>query len=171
MKAFPFKMDPPGGIRRRGLLAIAASVAALAVSGAALAWHGGFGSASLVSATFFANTVSNSQSQTCTAANNDSIQVTFARYSGTATSSDANLNGPITLDVKSVYDATTNSGSLTGIARIGTQGSSSGFVGGFVAVNAARASPGLPHRTGGRRRPARQLQCQLHGGRRLLELR
>jgi hypothetical protein len=137
MKVFPLKTGSPGGIRRRGVLAIVAAVAALAVSGAALAWHGGFGSASLVSATFFANTVSNSQSQTCTAAKNDSIQVTFATYTGTATSSDANLNGPITLDVKSVYDATTNAGSLSGIARIGTQGSSSGFFGGFVAVNAA----------------------------------
>src|SRR5262249_9991906 len=120
-----------------GVLAIAALVAALAVSGAALAWEGGFGSASLVSATFFANTVSNSHSQTCTASNNDSIQVTFARYTGTAASSDPNLNGPVTLDVKSVYDATTNAGSLTGFARIGTPGSSSGFAGGFVAVNAA----------------------------------
>lgn len=126
-----------GGTSRRGLLAVASAVVALAAAGAAYAWHGGFGSASLVSATFFANTVSNSQSQTCTAANNDSIQVTSARYVGTATSSDTNLNGPVTLDVRSVYDATTNAGSLTGVARIGTQGSSTGFFGGFVAVNAA----------------------------------
>jgi hypothetical protein len=124
-------------VRRRGLPALAVAVVALVASGAALAWHGAFGSASLVSATFFANTVSNSQSQTCTASNNDSIQTTWASYAGTATSSDPNLNGPITLDVKSVYDATTSSGSLSGFVRIGTSGSSTGFQGSLVAVNAA----------------------------------
>jgi len=140
MKVFP---DKARVTRRRGVLALAAVVAALAASGAAFAFHGGFGSASPVAATFFANTVANSQSQTCTAANNDSIQITSATYTGTAASSDANLNGPITLQVKSVFDATTNAGSVTGFARIGTPGSSSGFAGGFVAVNTAGHLQGL----------------------------
>src|SRR5215469_677207 len=143
MKMFPEKAGSPRVGRRRGVLAIVAVVAAFAVSGGAYAFHGGFGSGSLVSATFTAATVSNSQSQTCTAANNDSIQITSATYTGTAASSDANLNGPITLQVKSVFDATTNAGSVTGFARIGTPGSSSGFAGGFVAVNTAGHLQGL----------------------------
>ena len=43
----------------------------LAATGAAFAWNGPF-SASLVSATFYANTVANSQSHTCTATNKKS---------------------------------------------------------------------------------------------------
>jgi len=49
--------------RRRGLL-VAGVVVALAMAGAAFAWEG-LSSASLVSATFYANAVASSQSQTC----------------------------------------------------------------------------------------------------------
>jgi hypothetical protein len=121
--------------RRRGALLIASVVAALAASGAAFA-HFGASSATAVSATFFANTVSNSQSQTCTAANNDSIQMLEGTYTGTATSTDTNLNGPITLQVRSVYDATTGAGSVTAFVRInGTGTAPSGFGGVLEAVN------------------------------------
>jgi hypothetical protein len=113
---------------------VAGVVIALAMSGAALAWEGeGVSSASLVSATFYANTVGNSQSQTCTAANNDSIQLTEATYTGTAaSSSDTHLNGPITIDVRSSYDATTKAGSLSGDVEIGNPVS---FEGRLTAVN------------------------------------
>jgi hypothetical protein len=115
-------------------LFVAGIVVALGMSGAALAWEGeGVSSASLVSATFYANTVSNSQSQTCTAANNDSVQVTDATYAGTAAgSSDTNLNGPITIDVRSSFDATTKAGSLSGDVEIGNPVS---FEGRLTAVN------------------------------------
>jgi hypothetical protein len=122
--------------RRTGLVAVTA-VAMLAITGGALAWHG-FSSATLVSATFSANTVANSQSQTCTATNNDSIQVTEATYTGTATSADTHLTGPVTIDATSVYDATTNAGTVSGDLTIGT-----GFEGHFLTVNAKGTLQGM----------------------------
>jgi hypothetical protein len=115
-------------------------VAMLAAAGSALAFHG-FSSAGQVAATFSANTVTNSQSQTCTAANNDSIQVTEARFTGTAASSDANLNGPITVDAISVFDATTNAGTVSARVMIGS--GAAGFEGRLVAVNVKGTLQGL----------------------------
>jgi hypothetical protein len=110
----------------------------LAITGGALAWHG-FSSGTLVSATFSANTVTNSQSQTCTAANNDSIQVTEATYTGTATGVlDTHLTGPVTIHATSVYDATTNAGTVSGNLTIGT-----GFEGHFLTVNAKGTLQGM----------------------------
>jgi hypothetical protein len=116
--------------RRTGLFA-AATLATLAITGGALAWQGGPSTATLVSATFSANTVGNSQTQTCTAANNDSIQVTQATFTGTASSTDTHLTGPVTINAISVYDATTNAGTVSGQLTIGT-----GFQGRFLTVNA-----------------------------------
>ena len=59
--------------------------------------------------------------------------MTEATYTGTAASSDAHLNGPITVDVRSIYDATTNAGSLTGDVQINN--SSTSFEGRLTAVN------------------------------------
>jgi hypothetical protein len=114
--------------RRKAVIA-AAVATMLVTAGAALAFHG-FSSAGTVTATFVANTAANSQSQTCTAANNDSIQISEATFTGTATSADTHLNGPITIDARSVYDATTNAGSVT--ADVSTTG---GFEGRLIAVN------------------------------------
>ena len=118
--------------RRTGVLAGAALVV-LTAAGGAFAWHG-FSSASLVSATFSATTVSNSQSETCTASNNDSIQVTEATYTGTAASSDAHLAGPVTIHARSVFDATTKTGTVW--AGIGITNAAGGFRGSLVTVNA-----------------------------------
>ena len=118
-----------------------AVIAMLALAAGAYAWHGGFSSASSTSATFLANTVANSSSQTCTAANNDAIQVSDATYTGTATSTDANLNGAITIDAKSVYDTTTSVGTVSGRVTIGS--GSSGFEGRLVLVNAGGHLQGL----------------------------
>ena len=137
--------------RRRGMFALIAASAALAAAGAAYAFHGPF-SANLVSATFYANTVANSQSQTCTATNNDSIQVTNATYSGTASSSDANLNGPITIDVRSIYDATTNAGSLSGDVVITNTAPNTGFEGRFDRGEREGRCSGAPDRPGARGR-------------------
>jgi hypothetical protein len=117
------------GGRRKAVVAAAVAVM-LVTAGTALAFHG-FSSAGTVAATFVANTAANSQSQTCTAANNDSIQITEATFTGTATSTDTHLNGPITIDARSVYDATTNVGSVS--ADVSTTG---GFEGRLIAVNA-----------------------------------
>jgi hypothetical protein len=123
--------------RRTGLLA-ATTLAMLAITGGALAWHGS-SSATLVSATFSANTVTNSQSQTCTAANNDSIQVTEATFTGNANGSlDNNLTGPVTIHATSVYDATTNAGTISGDLSIGTS-----FQGRFLTVNAHGTLQGM----------------------------
>jgi hypothetical protein len=119
-----------------------AVVATLALAAGAYAWHGGFSSAASTSATFLANTVANSSSQTCTAANNDSIQVSDATYTGIATSTDTNLNGPITIFAHSVYDATTNVGTVSGEVTIGS-GGASGFFGRLVVVNAGGHLQGL----------------------------
>jgi hypothetical protein len=136
MKHVPQFAKWVGARRRTGLFA-ATTIAVLVLAGGALAWHGS-SSASLVSATFSANTVTGSQSKTCTAANNDSIQVTEASFTGTASSADAHLTGPLTIHAISVYDATTNAGTVSGDVVIGT-----GFQGHFMTINAHGALQGL----------------------------
>ena len=103
---------------RRRLLLSSAIVTALAVAGIAIAGPGLSGSTSLVAASFYANTLVKSHTQTCTATNNDAITVTDATFTGTATSTDTRLAGPVSIHVKSVYDSTTNAGSLTGDLQI-----------------------------------------------------
>jgi len=103
-------------LRRRTLLA-GAAVFALAAAGFAIAGPGP-ASTSQVSASFAANTLVKSHAQTCTGTNNDSYQVTDAIFAGTAVSNDSHLAGPLTIHVRSIYDATTNLGSLTADVRI-----------------------------------------------------
>jgi hypothetical protein len=103
-------------LRRRAPVTVAAAIA-LAVAGIALADHGP-GTTTLVSATFYANTVGASQSQACTGANNNAYTVTDASYTGAASSADSRLTGPLTISVQSVYDSTTNVGTLTGDVEI-----------------------------------------------------
>jgi hypothetical protein len=118
--------------RRVGILSVTV-VAMLVAAGGAFAWHG-FGTASIVSATFTANTVSNSQSQTCTAASGDALQITDATFAGTSTSTDANLNGAVTIYARNVYDTTTKAGTVTGLVKIAGSGSA-GFEGRLVTVD------------------------------------
>ena len=73
-----------------------------------------------MSASFYANTLVNSHSQTCTGTNNDSYQLTDATFTGTAASTDTHLAGPLTIHVRSIYDATTNLGSLSADVRVGS---------------------------------------------------
>jgi hypothetical protein len=122
-------------LQRRGWLAAAALVA-LAATGIAAAGPGP-ASTSIVSATFYANTLSNSHSATCTGANNDSIQVLDATFTGTATSTDSHLNGPLTIHVRSLYDSTTGSGWLNGDFRVANSAGPPpvGFHGHLTAVN------------------------------------
>jgi hypothetical protein len=121
---------------RRVLLASAA-VIALAAAGIAIAGPGGPASTSLVSATFYANTLVKSHSETCTPpAPGDAYTMTDAVFTGTASSSDPRLAGPITIHVKSVYDTTKNVGSLRGNAEIDSTTTPPGhFHGRLNAVN------------------------------------
>jgi hypothetical protein len=106
---------------RRTLLA-GAAVIALAAAGIAIADSGSPASTTLVSATFFANTLVKSHTNTCTPASGDAFANTDAVFTGTASSSDPRLAGPITIHVKSAYDSTKNVGSLNGNAFITTTG-------------------------------------------------
>lgn len=102
---------------RRLRLLTSIALAGLAYAAIAVA-DPGPASTSLVSATFFANTLTSSHSQTCTGAGGDVIAITQATFTGTASSSDTRLTGPITVDVTSVYDSTKNIGSLNADLRI-----------------------------------------------------
>jgi hypothetical protein len=63
--------------------------------------------------------------------------VTDAIFTGNATSTDTHLTGPLTIHVRSIYDATTNVGSLTADVRVGptTPPHAETFRGRLVAVN------------------------------------
>ena len=127
---------------RKPLAALAASVSALVVAGIGLA-HGGPGSVQAASATFDAATVTDLHSGTCTGADGTYTR-TKATYTGTSTSSDARLNGTLTVRAKTFYNATTNLGVVQGHFRVenadghadgkfvavDTNGSLDGFVGG-----------------------------------------
>ena len=97
---------------RRATVVVAGALA-LAAAGIAIAGKGP-PTTSLVSATFSANTVSASHSESCAGANNDAYTITDAVYTGTASSGDTRLSGPLLIRVRSVYDPTTNIGSLVG---------------------------------------------------------
>jgi len=102
--------------RKRILLLAALPVAALAATGAALA--GGGPNAQTASATFSATTVSHARLTTCTVGSGDTFATTIATYKGTATSSDARLDGPFTIRAASLLDTNTGIGRLVGIYRI-----------------------------------------------------
>jgi len=117
---------------RKPLAALAASVSALALAGFALAHGGGPGSVQAASATFDAATVTDLKSGTCTGADGDYTR-TKATYTGTSTSSDARLNGTLTVRAKTFYNATTNLGVVQGHFRVeNADGHSDGK---FVAVD------------------------------------
>lgn len=103
---------------RRFIYALA-SAAALAVGGFAAADSGSPQAIKAVSASFGATSVSSSKTQTCTNADG-TFAFTNARYAGTATSSDASLNGPITLHARSSINTTRNLGTVDGTLRITT---------------------------------------------------
>jgi hypothetical protein len=121
---------------RKPLAALAAALSVFALAGYAFAHDGGPNSVQATSATFIATTVADSRSDTCTGADGTYAR-TRATYSGTATSTDARLNGPMTVRATTLYNATTNLGVVSGRFRVGdtkgdfqavdTNGSLAGF--------------------------------------------
>jgi len=119
--------------RKRLFLLAPLATAALAAAGVALA--GGGTQAQTVSATFSATTVQNARLTTCTVNGGDTFATTLATYTGTATSSDARLDGTFTIRADSLVDTNTGLGRVVGVFRI--QGGNG--VGAYGSLNAAVA--------------------------------
>jgi hypothetical protein len=109
-----------------------AAVVALTVTGVAIA--GGPATTNPDTATFAATTVVQKTVQTCAGADG-TYEITHATYSGTASSSDPHLNGPIRIDVKSVYNTTKNLGWLSGKVHVDNATTGDRAHGNLSAVN------------------------------------
>lgn len=101
---------------RRVIGVAVAAVTALAVAGVAVA---NLKSADVTpaSATFAAPTASHVQTRTFTCGG-ETIEITNGRYSGTATSTTGDLNGPIEIRLRSVYNTTTKLGWMDGTVKV-----------------------------------------------------
>jgi hypothetical protein len=102
---------------RKPLAALVATVAVLVAAGIAFAHGGGPGSIQTASATFDATTVSNAETGSCTGSDGTYTR-TKATYTGTSTSTDARLNGTLTVRARTYYNATTNLGLVQGRFRV-----------------------------------------------------
>ena len=89
--------------------------------GAGVAVGHGFTSKSIkqVSATFTASTPSNLRTSTCTATDGSYTKST-GTYAGTATSTEAALNGPVAIEATSLVNTTSGVGVVSGYAKITT---------------------------------------------------
>jgi hypothetical protein len=105
----------------RKLTFVVAALIALTATSYAVA-HGieGAKNAKAVAGTFTA-TAGSTTSRTCTTADNKTIVVTDAKYTGAATG-DADLTGPITLRARSVVNTTDGVGTVTGSLKIDAAG-------------------------------------------------
>jgi hypothetical protein len=97
------------------------TTAIVALAGASMAVAHGLDSNSVksVSATFTATTSSVVRTSTCTGADG-TYATTNATYTGTSTSSEPSLNGPISIDTQSLLNTTTNIGTVSGKIRFGS---------------------------------------------------
>ncbi len=126
----------------RNPLVVFAAVGAAVLAGAGIAAaHLGLPSAAAASATFDATTVDNLSSNTCTAANGDTIVWTKASYTGNASSSDARLDGAVAIYARSVVDTTTGLGYVEGRFKVGPDASAGG--GHFEAALSGSDAAGL----------------------------
>jgi len=134
---------------KRVRLLTATAVLALTTAAVAVA-DAGPASTTQVTATFYATTPVATHSQTCSGANNDTFQLTHATFTGSASSSDAHLNGPATVDVSSVIDTTKNLGWLTGDLRVATTSTTPAqFHAHFTAVDVNGTAQGFLNGDGG----------------------
>jgi hypothetical protein len=100
---------------------IVAGVAAGALAVGAIALAGPGSGTTSVTGTFTATTVSKLKTATCTGPDG-TYTFTDAWYSGTATSSDSHLNGPISIHARTVYNSTENLGTVRGELKIDPAG-------------------------------------------------
>ena len=98
------------------IVLIATALGALAATGAAVA-HLKAADVNAVNAALTATTPSNVQTRTFTC-DGQAFEITTGRWAGTSTSSTPDLNGPATLHLKSVYNATKKLGWVEGRLRI-----------------------------------------------------
>lgn len=110
---------------------VATALGALVAASAAVA-HLRWGDAAQVSATLSATTAAHVQTRTLTC-EGQTIEITTGRYAGTATSSTGDLNGPVELHVRSVYNLTRKLGWIDG--RLKIRGADDRTSAGFSAVN------------------------------------
>ena len=115
---------------RKSIFAAAALVA-LVASSVAVA-HLKSGDVTAVSATLSATTPANVQTRTYTCAG-QTFEVTTGRWTGLSTSTTPDLNGPVELHVKSVYNSTKKLGWVDG--RLKIRGADDRSSAGFSAVN------------------------------------
>jgi hypothetical protein len=98
------------------LALVAVGLAALVTAGLAVARGiDGYKSVSAVSGTFAAtSTTGKIDSRTCTTTDGKTITSTRATYTGNASSVTADLNGPVTIDTRSVINTTDSIGEVDG---------------------------------------------------------
>jgi stage V sporulation protein SpoVS len=102
---------------------ITAGVAMFATTGIAVARGFDDGkSATAVSGAFTATTVANSQTRSCTTTDGKTISTTNATYTGTATSTAADLTGNATFQLRSTINTTDGVGVATGKLKIAASG-------------------------------------------------
>jgi hypothetical protein len=98
------------------LILFTAALSALVAASAAVA-HLRAGDVTQVSATLSAATAANVQTRTLTC-DGQTIEITLGHYSGTATSTTTELNGPVDLFVKSTYNTTKKLGWVDGWVKV-----------------------------------------------------
>jgi hypothetical protein len=107
----------------RKLMLVTAGVAMFATTGLAVARGFDEGkSVTAVAGTFTATTVGNSQTRTCTTTDGKTIAITNATYTGTATSTAADLSGNATVQLRSTINTTDGVGVATGKLKIAASG-------------------------------------------------
>src|SRR5438132_12612768 len=101
----------------RRMIWVVATALVLVGAGIAVAHDGDSNSVKQVSATFTATTASGVDTNTCTASDG-SYATTHGTWTGTATSTEPSLNGPATVDAKSVVNTRTGYGVVSGRLRV-----------------------------------------------------
>jgi CHRD domain len=133
-------------MHRKRLAALGAlGCTALAVAGVAAASHRAQGTQQ-AAASFNATTVTHSKTATCTGSDGTYEQTT-ATYTGTATSSDTRLDGPLTIRAHSVFNTTSGLGWVEGSFRVkGSSGDVHGTL--HAAISGANAVGALDGKAG-----------------------
>ncbi len=96
-----------------------------------------------VSATFTATQASHLEAKTCATKGGDTIRELHATFTGTSTSSEPSLNGPLTITVKSVFDVTKNVGFVEGKLHVDNATTHAKADARLTAVRSGNALEGL----------------------------